>query len=94
MQYAIVIPPRTYQSMLGMFHTAGNTCFTPVGELGFSLFDMKMVTGLPMNGDVYEEYVSSELNLRTLLASNPIFGKMMCFLLNQYTELVHGKRDK
>lgn len=43
-QRTIAIPN---QSMLGVFQPSSKTCFIPVGELGFSLFDMKMVTSFP-----------------------------------------------
>lgn len=58
------------------------------------MFDMNKVTGLPILGDVYKEYVHSELNLQSLLPGSPAFRKMMHILLDRYTELVHSKRDK
>lgn len=59
-QYHNVIPSRTSKSILGMFHSASNTCYSPVGKLEFSLLDMNMVTSLPILSSAYEEYVSTE----------------------------------
>lgn len=80
--------------MLGIFHPASNTYFTAIGELGFSFVDMKMATRPLILGDVYEEHVPSELNLWSLLAGSLVFGKIMYFLLDYYTELGHGQKDK
>ena len=46
--------------MLGTFCPASNTCLNMVGELGFSLLEMKAITDLPILGDLYEEYIPSE----------------------------------
>lgn len=45
-----------YEAMLEMFGPFSNTCFTPVGEIGFSLYEMPFVTDFPMDGQLYEEF--------------------------------------
>lgn len=46
-----------FGAMLETFCPDTNTCFTPNGELGLSLWEIKDITGLPILGDLYEEYV-------------------------------------
>lgn len=82
MQFSITISSRTYQAILSMFHIVSNTCFTLVCEFELSLLEMKMVSGLPILGSVYEEYVLTESHLRSLQTENPALGQMMSFLLN------------
>lgn len=83
MQFSITISSSTYQAILSMFHIVLNTCFTLVGEFELSLLEMKMVSGLPILGNVYEEYVPTESHLQSLQTENPALGQMMRFLLNQ-----------
>lgn len=46
---------------------ATNTFVAPNGELGFSLREMKEITGLPILGEIYEEYfpITSEIELES-----------------------------
>lgn len=46
---------------------ATNTFVAPNGELGFSLREMKEITGLPILGEIYEEYfpITSEIEFES-----------------------------
>lgn len=47
-QYPLQTHVEKYATMLSTFCLASNTCFTFVGELGFSLWEMREITGLPI----------------------------------------------
>lgn len=49
-----------YQAIVEAFYPAANTFITPNGKLGFSLKDVKSVTGLPILGDVYDEFIPND----------------------------------
>lgn len=44
---------------------------------------MKMVTGLSILGDVYEEYIPLDEDLQLLVKDRPDEGKMLYFLLDR-----------
>ena len=43
--------------MLETFLSRSYTCVVPNGELGFTRHEMANISGLPVVGDLYEEYV-------------------------------------
>lgn len=82
-QRQIKIHGPTYKSILSLFCHASNTCFTPIGQLEVSLLDMKMVTGVSILVDVYEEYIPLDEDLQLLVKDRPDEGKMLYFLLDR-----------
>lgn len=51
------------RAIIECFWLASNTFVTPNGELEFYLKEKKEITGLPILGDIYEEYLSIESEL-------------------------------
>lgn len=70
--------------MLRAFCPASNTCLTPVGEFGLSLLEMKAIIGLPILGDLYEEYVPSEDEFVGMRRDSPEFAATLDALFNYH----------
>ena len=81
--------------MLGTFCPASNTCLTPVGELGLSLSEMKVITGLPVLGEFYEEYVPSEDEFADIRRDSPKFAATLDALFDDHIDqaMSRSKRD-
>ena len=60
--------------MLGSFCPISYTCLASVGELGLSLLEMKAITGLPILGDLYEEYIPFEDEFVDIRRDSPEFA--------------------
>lgn len=85
----------SFGTMLGPFCPAGNTCLTPIGELGLSLREMKVITGLPILGDFYEEYVPSDDEFADIRSNSSEFVATLDALFDYHIDhaVSHSNRD-
>lgn len=95
-QYLFKFSGCAYASILGTLCSASNTSFTSAIELGFAIHEMKLITGLPISGDLYEEYVRSEEELRQLKIKDwpRGFYKLLVALFDIHIHLPYKNGEK
>jgi len=70
-QYGIPQSNHHFFAMLERYNLEMCTFITPVGQMGFSLYEMYEVSGLAMGDIPYEEYVPSAEELHMMEKSAP-----------------------
>ena len=70
MKYGIRQNPSSFYAMLERFNPDSGTFYTPVGELGFALHEMHVVSGLSHGHVPYEERYLPLLELNELKGKN------------------------
>ncbi|KAK4359891.1 hypothetical protein RND71_022120 [Anisodus tanguticus] len=78
-----------------LWHSSTNTICSGIGELSISLWDMRMIGGLPVQGSFYDEVVPSAQELtQANQHGKPFFPKTCAYLFSAFYQLagVHLRR--
>jgi hypothetical protein len=85
------VSPSLLQSLLERWNPNTNTFIFPSGERTVTLLDMLLMSGLPVVGDPYEEYVPSVNDLKP---SKLIFPNFLCDMLEIFYELSRKNKNR
>ncbi|CAM0954333.1 unnamed protein product, partial [Alopecurus aequalis] len=83
-----VVSDQLLRSLLERWDSNTNTFLFPTGERTVTLLDMLLMSGLPLIGDPYEEYIPSVDEL-----SKPIFPSFFSNLLEEFYQLERKHRS-
>ena len=82
--YGIQMSVANFYAIFELYCPATETFFTPIGELGMALHEMREVSALPLGSLPYEEYFPCEAELELLEKQDPAlfetYRELMCHL--------------
>jgi len=78
----IEISVPNFFAIFELYCPASGTFFTPVGELGLALHEMKEISNLPMGSMPYKEYFPYSMELKQMEKDDPemfeTYRELMC----------------